>query len=76
MDFVVDKDGKTAERRSIQLGHRSNRLVEIISELEIGEKILISNYTAFLNVRRIQINRSSSKQKNSISNYSCERQSC
>jgi HlyD family secretion protein len=59
--FVVDKDGKTAERRSIQVGHRSNRQVEIISGLEVGEKVLISSYTTFLNVQRLQINRSTNK---------------
>jgi HlyD family secretion protein len=53
--FVVSKDGRTAERRAIKVGHRSNRQVEIISGLIPGEKVLVSSYAQFLNVQRLQI---------------------
>lgn len=56
--FIVAKDGKSAERRTIQLGHRSNRQVEIVSGLDAGDKVLISGYINFINVQRLEINRS------------------
>ncbi|MBY0574855.1 MAG: efflux RND transporter periplasmic adaptor subunit [Undibacterium sp.] len=53
--FVQAKDGNTFERRNIKIGHRSNRQVEIISGLEKGDKVLISSYTAYQNVQRLQL---------------------
>lgn len=55
--FIVAKDGKSAERRQIQIGHRSNRQVEIVSGVDVGDKVVISGYTQFINVQRLQINR-------------------
>jgi HlyD family secretion protein len=53
--FFVAKDGKSAERRAIQIGQRSNRQVEIISGLDAGDKVLISGYTNFINAQRLEI---------------------
>ncbi len=56
--FVLNKHGKTAERRAVQIGHRSNRQIEIVAGLEVGEQVVISSYTSFLNVQSLEINRS------------------
>lgn len=54
--FVVSKDGKSAERRSIQLGHRSNRQVQVLSGLSAGEKVIVSSYVSYQSTQRLQIN--------------------
>jgi HlyD family secretion protein len=53
--FVVSRDGTSAERRTIRLGRRNNRQVEIASGLEAGERVIVSNYGAFGRVERLQI---------------------
>lgn len=55
--FVVSKDGRTAEKRSIQVGRRSNRQVEIISGLAPGERVIVSSYATYLTVSRLQLNK-------------------
>jgi HlyD family secretion protein len=45
--FVLSSDGTKALRRSVQLGDSSGNRVEVISGLEIGEKVLTSSYDAF-----------------------------
>ena len=54
--FVVSKDGKIAERRAIKLGNRSNRQVQILSGLSVGEKVIISSYGTYQNSQRLQLN--------------------
>ena len=53
--FVVSRDGTSAARRTIRLGRRNNRQVEITSGLEAGERVIVSNYGAFGKVDRLQI---------------------
>ena len=54
--FVVSKDGKTAERRSIKLGNRSNRQVQVLSGLSAGDKVIISSYASYQQSQRLQLN--------------------
>ena len=53
--FVVANDGGTAERRSIRIGRRNNSQVEIASGLKLGERVIVSGYTAFGNATRLRI---------------------
>ena len=53
--FVVARDGASAQRRAIRLGRRNNRQVEVVSGLEAGERVIVSNYGAFGKVERLQI---------------------
>ena len=53
--FVVSRDGTSAERRTIRLGRRNNRQVEIAAGLAAGEHVIVSNYGSFGRVERLQI---------------------
>lgn len=53
--FVVAKDGKSAERREIRTGRRNAEQVEVVSGLEPGERVLISDYRGYGNIQRIDI---------------------
>jgi HlyD family secretion protein len=54
--FVLSKDGKTAERRAIKIGQRSNRQVEILSGLSVGDKVIVSSYASYQTTNRLQLN--------------------
>ena len=45
--FVVDKNGSSAERRSVQLGRRNNDFIEVLDGLKPGERVITSPYSAF-----------------------------
>jgi HlyD family secretion protein len=53
--FVVSPDGKRAERRDIQLGRRNASAVEVLSGLNAGEKVIVSDYEGFASSRALQI---------------------
>jgi HlyD family secretion protein len=55
--FVLDKEGKSAERRPVQLGRRNPDSIEVTGGLSAGEKIIISSYEAFGNSERLIIDR-------------------
>lgn len=54
--FVVSKDGKSAERRSIKLGNRSNRQVQVLSGLSVGDKVIVSSYASYQQSQHLQLN--------------------
>ena len=51
--FVVLADGSAAVRRDVRLGRRNARFIEVLEGLDIGERIVISPYTDFLDLDRI-----------------------
>lgn len=51
--FVVSPDGKSARRRRIKVGRRSTEQLEILSGLRVGERVIISDYTALATADRI-----------------------
>jgi HlyD family secretion protein len=51
--FVVAKDGKSAERRSIKVGRRTAEQIEILVGLKVGEQAITSDYAGLDNVDRI-----------------------
>jgi HlyD family secretion protein len=53
--FVVAADGRQAVRRSVRLGRRNARVIEVLDGLEPGERVVISPYTSFLDKDRLQI---------------------
>jgi HlyD family secretion protein len=53
--FVVAPNGKSAERRTIRIGRRNNRQVEIAAGLDPGERVIVSNYGTFGKIERLQI---------------------
>jgi HlyD family secretion protein len=53
--FVVAPNGKSAERRTIRIGRRNNRQVEIAAGLAQGERVIVSNYGTFGKIERLQL---------------------
>lgn len=46
--FVVDKAGKSAERRTVQLGRRNNDFIEVLDGLKPGERVITSTYSGLV----------------------------
>ena len=53
--FVLAKDGKSAERRTIKMGRRNAEQVEILSGVAVGEQAIISDYAGFERLDRINL---------------------
>jgi HlyD family secretion protein len=53
--FVVASDGATASRRRIQVGRRSSDQLEILGGLAPGERVIVSAYTGFERIDRIEL---------------------
>ena len=51
--FVVDPDGRSAERRRIKVGRRTSEQLEVLSGLRVGQHVITSDYTGFDKVDRI-----------------------
>lgn len=45
--YVLDKSGKTARKRAIQLGRENTMFYELLGGLEPGEKVITSSYDNF-----------------------------
>ena len=46
--FVVDKSGSSATRRQVQLGRRNTDLIEVLSGLKPGERVITSSYSGLV----------------------------
>ncbi|UTA48448.1 HlyD family efflux transporter periplasmic adaptor subunit [Simiduia sp. 21SJ11W-1] len=51
--FVVTDDGQGAMRRNVRLGRRNARFIEVIEGLEVGEQIVTSPYSSFIDMDRL-----------------------
>jgi HlyD family secretion protein len=43
--FVVDNGGKSASKRTVQLGRRNSDFIEVLSGLKPGERVITSSYS-------------------------------
>jgi len=53
--FVLDESGDQAVKRPIELGRRNPRHFEVLSGLAAGERVITSDYTAFLDMDRVKL---------------------
>jgi HlyD family secretion protein len=51
--FVVSSDGRQALRRTVRLGRRNMRFVEVLDGLQPGEQVVISSYGNYLDMQRL-----------------------
>jgi HlyD family secretion protein len=51
--FVLDRNGRTAERRSIRAGRRNPHDVEVLGGLQPGERVVTSSYDGFAKQTRL-----------------------
>ena len=53
--FVVSPDGGEAIKRSVKMGRRNTRFIEVLDGLEPGEKVISSPYTSFVGMDRLNL---------------------
>lgn len=53
--FKLDKDGKSAYRVDIQLGRQNPDYYEVISGLEVGDKVITSSYETYEKVQELNV---------------------
>jgi HlyD family secretion protein len=53
--FVLDASGRHAERRPLQLGRRTDGVIEVIGGLRPGEQVVVSPYRAFVGASALDI---------------------
>lgn len=53
--FVVGPDGQLAIKRSVKLGRRNSRFIEVLDGLELGERVVTSPYTSFKEMDRLKL---------------------
>ncbi len=53
--FVVTADGSQAVRRNVRLGRRNSRFIEVVEGLEIGERVVTSPYSSFIDMDRLKL---------------------
>jgi HlyD family secretion protein len=46
--FVVDKRGKSATKRAVQLGRRNNDFIEVLGGLNPGDRVITSSYSGLV----------------------------
>jgi len=54
--FVLDSSGTTATKRSIKLGRKNPQSIEVLSGLEIGDRVITSSYASFKDAQSLQLN--------------------
>jgi HlyD family secretion protein len=54
--FKIVNDGKEAERVQVQLGRVSVNQVEILKGLEVGDRVILSDMSAWDNYERVKLN--------------------
>jgi HlyD family secretion protein len=53
--FIVAPDGSKAARRNVRLGRRNSRFIEVLDGLEVGERVITSPYTNYLDMDRLDL---------------------
>ncbi len=53
--FVVTPDGSRAVRRNVRLGRRNARFIEVLDGLDVGERVITSPYTGFVDMDRLEL---------------------
>lgn len=55
--FVLEQNGRFAQRRSVQLGRRNSEQVEVLGDLAVGERVIVSDYSGLERAERIELAR-------------------
>lgn len=56
--FVVSPDGSEAVKRSVRLGRRNSKHIEVLSGLERGEEVVTSPYSSYKEMDRLKLTES------------------
>ncbi len=58
--FVVNDSGDGATKRTVHLGRRNPQFVEVLDGLTPGEKVIVSGYSSYLQMDRVEFDKSGS----------------
>jgi HlyD family secretion protein len=53
--YVLDREGRSAERRAVRLGRRNASQVEVAAGLAAGERVIVSTYSPFGQATRLRL---------------------
>ena len=53
--FVVSDDNQFAVKRNVRLGRKNNNYIEVIEGLVVGERVITSPYTSFMDMDRLKL---------------------
>ncbi len=53
--FVVSDDNQFAVKRNVRLGRKNNNYIEVIQGLVVGERVITSPYTSFMDMDRLKL---------------------
>jgi len=56
--FVVSPDGDTAIKRTVKLGRRNTKYIEVLDGLQAGEQVITSPYSGFRDMDYLVLNKS------------------
>ena len=51
--YVLSPDGQSASRRAVELGRQTPREFEVLSGLDVGDRVVVSSYAAFGDADRL-----------------------
>lgn len=54
--YALSEDGSKATKRTVKLGKRNSRYIEVIAGLKQGEQVIVSPYSSFNNIEQLQLN--------------------
>ncbi len=54
--FVVTENGTEAVKRTVRLGRRNSRFIEVVEGLEVGEQVVTSPYSSYQDMQRLKFN--------------------
>ena len=55
MIFLIEPDGEHAKRVTVRYGHQSGGLMEIISGLSPGDRVIVTDMSAWARYERVQL---------------------
>lgn len=53
--FVVDPSGTSASKRNIRLGRKNPQSIEVLSGLQVGERVITSSYASFIDAEQVNL---------------------
>jgi len=53
--FVVDVDNSRAVKRPISLGRRNNKYIEVLTGLQIGDRVITNSYSTYQDIEQLNI---------------------
>ncbi|NQZ80127.1 MAG: HlyD family efflux transporter periplasmic adaptor subunit [Colwellia sp.] len=53
--FVIDKSNNYATKRSIRLGRKNPQVIEVLSGLQAGERVITSSYASFVDAKSLNL---------------------